>query len=144
MRNNKKSGITLTSLVIYVILFTAFTVFVSRISNNMNERLFNDRGEAINHSTLNKLQYNLEASAFGSKDVFVQQNQISYSNGDTYVYDESTKAIYKNEGILCLNVESFNVSMETGINAKKVIINISLNKYLNTISKTVISCVEVI
>ncbi|MBQ8043316.1 MAG: hypothetical protein IJ272_04100 [Clostridia bacterium] len=142
MIKSSKSGITLASLVIYIVLFTTFTVFVSGISSNMNERLFDSRGEAINYSSLNKLQYNLEDSALNSKDVVITSNGISYSNGDIYVYDETQKVIYKNDGILCLNVENFTTSIETGINTKKVTINISFNKYLNTITKQVISCVE--
>lgn len=142
MKNSSKKGITLSSLVIYIILFTSFTIFVTMTSNNMNEKLFDSRGEAINYSNLNKLQYNMEDSALKSKDVVVSSNQISYSNGDTYIYSDTEKVIYKNGGILCLNVESFAAGVETGINAKKVTIDISFNKYLNTMTKTIITCVE--
>lgn len=142
MNKSNKSGITLASLVIYIVLFTSFTVFVSITSTNMNERLFNNRGEAINYSSLNKLQYNLENSSLESQDVVVTSNEVSYSNGDTYVYNEADKVIYKNDGILCLNVESFTASLETGTNTKKLTIDISFNKYLNTMAKTIITCVE--
>jgi len=142
MIKGSKSAITLASLVIYMVLFTTFTVFVSIISNNMNERLFNNRGEAINYSNLNKLQYNLENSALNSKDVVVSGNQISYSNGDRYYYDMQQKIIYKNDGIICLNVESFNANVDTGINTKKLTVNISFNKYLNVMTKTIICSVE--
>lgn len=142
MIKGSKRGITLASLVIYIVLFTTFTVFVSTMSNNMNEKLFNDRGEAINYSYLNKLQYNLENSALNSKDVVITADRISYSNGDNYEYNAGKKVLYKNGGILCLNVESFETNMETGVNTKKITINISFNKYLNQITKTIINCVE--
>lgn len=142
MNKSRKRGITLSSLVIYIILFTVFTVFVSFVSANMNERLFNSRGEAINYSSLNKLQYNLENSALDSQDVQITGNQISFSNGDNYVYNEEEKIIYKNDGILCLYVENFSANIETGINTKKVSINITFKKYLNVIAKTIIICVE--
>ncbi len=137
-----KRGITLASLVIYIVLFTTFTVFVSTMSNNMNERLFGDRGEAINYSYLNKLQYNLEDSASNSNDVVITESQISYSNGDNYVYNAEQKTLYKNGGILCLNVDNFETNIEMGTNTKKITINISFNKYLNNITKTIINCVE--
>ena len=142
MRCNKKSGITLVSLVLYLTLFTVFTVFVSGISSNMNERLFNDRGEAINYTSLNKLQYNIENSALNSYDIIENTNKISFSNGDYYTYDNQNKVIYKNEGILCLNVESCDISVEVFENAKKLTLNVSFNKYMNNISKTIIACVE--
>lgn len=142
MISNKKRGITLASLVIYIVLFTTFTVFVSGVSTNVNERLFDNRGEAINYTSLNKLQHNLEVSAMNSQDVVISSNEINYSNGDNYLYDETQNVIYKNGGMLCLNVEEFNISLETGLNTKKITINISFNKYLNSITKTIISCVE--
>ena len=142
MNKNKKNGVTLASLVIYIGLFTVFTLFVSGISSNMNERLFNNRGEAINYTSLNKLQFNIEESALNSNDITVSANSINYSNGDNYVYDETNKIIYKNGGILCLNVDNFTVNVEAATNAKKLTIDITFNKYLNILTKTIISCVE--
>ena len=142
MRINNKAGITLSSLVIYILLFTTFSIFVSIISTNMNNRLFNSRGEAINYSNLNKLQYNIETSALNSNDVLVTTNQISYSNGDSYLYDSANKVIYKNGGILCTNVYNFNLNMSETLYTKKVIVQVTFNKYLNSMERTIISCVE--
>lgn len=143
MNIGRKKGITLASLVVYIILFTTFTVFVSSVSSNMNERLFDSRGEAINYSSLNKLQYNIEDSSLKSQDVVVTSNKISYSNGDNYVYDEVQKVIYKNGGILCSNVDGFTVSLETSTtNTKKITIDLSFTKYLNNVTRTIISSVE--
>ena len=144
MMKGTKNGVTLASLVIYIVLFTGFTIFVSITSTNMNERLFDNRGEAINYSYLNKLQYNLEDSSMNSQDVSVTENEITYSNGDRYTYNADEGVIYKNEGILCLNVSSFTVSVETGVSTKKLTLNITLNKYLNVIEKSIITCVEAI
>ena len=137
-----KSGITLASLVLYVVLFTTFTLFAGAVSNNLNERLFNNRGEAINYSNLNKLQYNIDESSLKSNSVSVTETEIYYSNGDSYTYDSQEKVIYKNGGILCLNVESLDINMEEGINTQKLTLNISFSKYLNVMNKTIISCVE--
>ena len=138
----KKRGITLSSLVIYIILFTSFTIFVSSISSNMNERLLVSRGEAINYSSFNKLQYNINDSAMKSSDVTITSSSITYSNGDSYTYDSTNKAILKNNGILCQNVNNFSVTLGTATNAKKVTIIVGFNKYLNTLTRTIISCVE--
>lgn len=144
MNKSRKKGITLSSLIIYIVLFTSFTIFASSVTSNMNERLFDSRGEAINYSNLNKLQYNIDDSRANSNDVTVAENEITYSNGDSYVYDSTNKVILKNNGILCQNVESFTANVEEGTNTKKVTIQIGFNKYLNTMTRTIISCVEVI
>ncbi len=142
MNRSKKRGITLAALIIYLALFTGFTVFVSAMSSDMNERLFDYRGEAINYSDLNKLQYNIENSAIQSTDVDIYPNQISYSNGDTYIYDNNAKVIYKNGGILCQDVAAFTVNLEVGENVKKITINTTFMKYLNKLERTIVSCVE--
>lgn len=142
MNRSNKKGITLASLVIYMMLFTVVTVFVSAVSSNMNERLFTDRGEAINYTNLNKLQYNIENSSLESKDVVVTKRSISFSNGDNYEYDEEAKAIYKNNGVLCSNVESFSAIIESSTNAKKIILDVSFNRYLNILEKQIVTCVE--
>ena len=142
MRKDSKRGITLVSLVVYVLLFTTFTVFVATTSSNMNERLFDSRGEAINYSSLNKLQYNLDDSARASHDVMVTGNTISYSNGDNYVYDNVKNVIYKNGGILCSNIQNLDISLENGINVSKVTLTVEFSKYLNVMTRTLVSCVE--
>ena len=139
-----KNGVTLASLVVYIVLFTSFTIFATNVSTNMNERLFNDRGEAINYTSLNKLQYNIEDSSLNSTDVAVTETTIVYSNGDSYVYDADKNVVLKNGGILCQNVESLTLAIENSANAKKVTISIGFNKYLNTMSRTIVSCVEVL
>lgn len=144
MKKNTKNGVTLASLVIYIVLFTSFTIFVSITSTNMNGKLFDNRGEAINYSYLNKLQYNIENSSMESQDVTIEDNKIIYSNGDIYTYNSDEDIIYKNDGILCLNVSDFTANIEAGSNTKKLTLNISFNKYLNVIQKSIVTCVEAI
>lgn len=140
---NKKRGITLSTLVIYIALFSILTVVVSSVSSNMNERLFNSRGEAINYTNLNKLQYNLENSAFESDTVSIIDGYISFSNGDNYSYSEEDKVIYKNGGILCTNVDNIVVDIESDYSGEKITLDITFNKYLNILQRTIIVCVEV-
>lgn len=141
---NKKSGITLASLVVYLVLFVGLTAFVAAISTNMNERLFYNRGQAINYTNLDKLQYNIENSSLKSDDVSYLDDKVVYSNGDIYEYDESRKTVLKNEGILCSNVESFTCTVSVVEGVKQLKIDVSFNKYLNITEKVIISSVEVI
>ena len=48
MSLKSKRGITVTSIMVYVLLFFAFTTIATVISSRFNKNLFNDRGNAIN------------------------------------------------------------------------------------------------
>lgn len=137
-----KKGITLSSLVIYIVLFSVFTVFVSTTYSNMNDNLLESRGKVINYASLNKLQENIENSSIESTSVSVKAGSISYSNGDIYVYNLEDKCITKNGGMLCTNVDSFTVT-ETKIEGMiRVSITVKFNKYLNELERQIITCVE--
>lgn len=146
MSKSGKKGVTLASLVIYIALFTGFTMFATGVSSNMNDRLFTNRSEAINYTSLNKLQYNLEVSALESNDVVwditAAGKAISFSNGDVYEWNETRKVIYKNGGILCSNVDYMSGSLNTDINSKKITISVEFSKYLKQIKKQIVVSVE--
>lgn len=143
MNNRQKVGITMTSLVIYVVIFSIITVIMSMVYTNMNETLFQNRGRAINYTTFNKLQYNITESALKSNNVTVTNNKITYSNGDEYVYDSNKKMILLNDGILCTAVNNFTASLTEKNGIKQVNISVLFNKYLNELNKNIISNVEV-
>ena len=138
-----KKGITMVALVIYMLVFSLITLLLSMIFTNMNKNLFANRGAAINYTTLNKLQYNITESALISSNVTVDGNRIIYSNGDVYEYVSDKNIILLNRGVLCKNVSEFSVKQVTSNNTKKVEISITLNKYLNSLSRNIISSVEV-
>lgn len=137
-----KKGITLSSLVIYIVLFSVFTVFVSTTYSNMNDNLLSSRGQAINYASLNKLQENIENSSIESESVLVTDSSISYSNGDTYVYNLEDKCITKNGGVLCTNVDSFTVTVAKTEGMIRVSITVKFNKYLSELERQIITCVE--
>ena len=137
-----KRGITLTSLVIYLILFTVFTVFTMNISTNINESLLNDRGEAINYTNLVKFRTNIEISSLNSNNVSYVGNKLVFSNGDEYEYNLSNSSIEKNGGILCNNVSSYDLNIINRDSVKELVINVEFNKYLNKLNSSVISVVE--
>ena len=145
MKLKSKSGITLGSLGIYVLLFTTFTVFASIIMTNLNDNLFNRRGTAINYSNLNKLQNNIEYSSTESGDFTVDNvnNIIEFSNGDKYKYDSNQKVILKNNGVLCLNVDSFSFNVAEASRGKKIEIQVVFNKYLSVLDRKIVAYVGV-
>jgi len=143
MSNNKKRGITITSLVVYVVIFSIITALVSMIYTNMNENLFSNRGKAINYTTFNKLQYNITESALASNDITSSASRIIYSNGDEYVYDNNKHIILLNGGILCSSVNNFIATITEQNGVKQLNLQVSFNKYMNELNKNIISNVEV-
>jgi hypothetical protein len=143
MKINDKRGITVSSLVLYVVLFFGLTAFLSTVYSNLNKSLFDNRGIALNYTNLNKLQYNITDSAFKSNDVIVESNSLKYSNGDIYTYNENNDTILLNGGVLCTSVSRFTPIITTENGVKKVEIQLTLNKYLTTVEKTIITSIEV-
>lgn len=142
MKNKLKKGVTLTSLVIYVLLFATFTVFVASTYSNMNDKLFANRAKAFNYSSLNKLQENIENSSMQSESVLSDTNTISFSNNDKYVYDSANRCITKNGGILCTNVKSFTINQTNSNGINNIQISVVFEKYLNELSRSIVCSVE--
>lgn len=133
-----KKGITMLSLVIYVILLFGITVFVTITSNTINERMFNERGLAINVTSSDKLEYNMLSSSNDSTYLDVFDNKIAFSNGDTYRYDSNKKVIYKNESVLVDNVYGFTIThTDKSRGGIAVNVNVTLKKYLNEFGRDI-------
>ena len=108
----KKSGLTLTSIVIYVSLFFIFTVFAIAMSTNMNYKAMDEKANIYVYEQFDKLQYNVISSA--KESIFVDDiySKIVFSNNDEYSFDKEKKVILKNDGVLVKNVENFEIISE--------------------------------
>lgn len=137
MRLSKKSGITVTSIVVYVILFFAFTTTIILISSRFNSSLFDDRGRSINITAINKLEYNLLDSANNSYSVQSSLGDgtttLTFSNSDIYVFDLNDNIVYKNDGKLVKHLKESEISFEDNL----ININITLNKYTNEVNRNI-------
>ena len=100
-----KKGITMTSVVIYVILFFIFTSVAITISANMNYEALSEKGDIINNKNIQKLQFNLLNSAKSSNSVFNIEGRVVFSNNDEYYFDNTKGEIVKNNTTLIKNVE---------------------------------------
>ena len=110
-----KSGITMISIVIYVMLFFVFTSFAILLSTNINYKTLSDKGDIWVNEQFQKLQYNLLTSGKSSDNVDRITERIVFSNNDEYTYDSDKKQILKNGGVLVSNVEYFNVLETTNL-----------------------------
>ena len=137
MNLKNKRGITVSSIVIYVLLFFMFTTVITTVSSRINKRLFDDRGKAINITAVNKLEYNLLDSADKSYNAKVNvvgnKTTVTFSNSDKYVFDLDDNVIYKNDGKLVKFVEECSVEVVDNT----LDINITLNKYINEVTRNI-------
>lgn len=137
MRKNNKRGITVTSIVVYVMLFFMFTTITITLSSRFNQNLFNDRGTAINITAMNKLEYNLLESADSSYNVVgsfdTNKTILTFSNSDRYVFDNEKHIIYKNGGKLIEFVKECKVNLIDNV----IDIDVTLNKYTNELTRNI-------
>lgn len=138
-----KKGITLTALTIYLVLFFTFTAFVITITSDYNEKIFTDRGTAININEINKLEYNLTASKSKSSGVSIITGNIVFDNGDTYEYDANRNVILLNNGILISNISDCTFNISSSDTGKLLTVNLTLKKYLSEITRDIELYVEV-
>ena len=163
MINKLKRGVTVTSLVVYIVLFSSLTLFLSATYTDLNERLFLSRGNAINYTTFNKLQYNLINSAKESNSVTIEGPYLAFSNGETadkiaVIFNANKNAVNvplpAGEWNICVNgekagcaslgtaVDSVSVELTPGVGCTKVTLNLKLNKYMSTLEKSILVVVE--
>lgn len=126
-----KKGITMTSIIIYVILFFLFTIAVTVITSNFNSKLFKDRGLSININSFNKLEYNLLKSGNESNLVNIIDNDLVFSNNDNYIYNIEKGTIKKNGGIITSNIIKYTQEIQDSDNGKLLTIKIKFEKYLH-------------
>lgn len=105
----KKTGLTMTSMVLYVALFFAFSTFAVAMSTNFNYKTLTEKGNMWVNEQFDKLQYNIVHSAKNSNDVSQIGEKIVFSNNDEYVYDVDKKRVLKNGGVIAMDVELFEI-----------------------------------
>lgn len=130
---NNKSGLSLTSIIIYVSLFFVFTVFAVAMSTNMNYKAMEEKANIYIYEQFDKLQYNMISSAKVSSFADEIYNKIVFSNNDEYTFDGDKKAILKNGGVLIKNVESFNVITAENLNEVSTSFSSNIDNSVNSI-----------
>lgn len=132
---NNKKGITLLSIVVYVVLFFTFTVFVSLIVTNLNIKTIQSRADIILNEQFLKLQQNIFVSSKNSNSFDKISEKIVFSNNDEYKFDKDKKQILKNGGLLISGVEEFSFVNLTDVEKNKYSNNINNVIKLNVIMK---------
>ncbi len=124
---NRKSGITLVSIMIYVLLFFAFSTLAISLSSNMNMNSLSKKGEIIVNEGYDKLSYNLINSAKNSNSVDIIADSVVFGNNDEYSFDFDKKVILKNDTVLIKNVEDFKIINSSDFVSEEKIANFDSN-----------------
>ena len=128
-----KRGVTLISIIIYLILFTTFTVFAMSVNSNMNRNVFMDKGSIEVENEYSKLYTNMFTSAKNSTSYYTSSKEtvtvINFSNGDYYIFDTTNNCVYKNDGILCNNLITFELSEVHNISTTTLAENVLIESH---------------
>ncbi len=148
-----KKGITLVSIIIYMVLFFTFTVFAISVSSNLNRNVLMDKGSAEIEEEYSKLYINMFSSAKNSNSYNISSKSegkvISFSNGDSYLFDVYKGYVYKNEGILCRDLNQANIIESTELvgttltqnvlsNLNSLCLNVSFGKYSQILEREIV------
>ncbi len=124
-----ENGITLTSLVIYIVVATivigTMAIVSSFFFSNMN--LIRDQDQyAVEFNKFNMFFINDVKS---NKTAQIQANQIIFEDGTTYQYSAENKSIYRNNVEVAKQVESLNFTTENYQveNTTKILINVEMS-----------------
>lgn len=124
-----ENGITLTSLVIYIVVATivigTMAIVSSFFFSNMN--LIKDQDQyAVEFNKFNMFFVN---DVKNNKTAQVQANQIVFEDGTTYQYSAENKSIYRNNVEVAKQVESLNFTTENYQveNTTKILINVEMS-----------------
>lgn len=130
-----EKGITLTSLVIYIIIFSAVLALVGSLTNFINGNIKNLNADSISSEEFNKFNTYFVKDIKESKKVVAEEatdkTEITFDNGSKYTYVKSENAIYKEAVKIARNIIKFNATVKEENNKKLIDIEISTGTNVN-------------
>ena len=129
MKTNNK-GITLTSLIVYIIALTIIIAVLSGISKNFYSNIdyITDKGKYI--SEYNKFNMYFIEDVKNNSDIYsISSNEIIFKDGTVYSYKANgDNSIYRNKVKICRNVYLCEFTKSQNANNKNVI---NVHIYMN-------------
>lgn len=128
MNIKSEKGITMLSLVIYVLCFVGISAIVGSITvffYNNNEILNDEVSSASEYNKLNLyLVKDSEENGNSYKEIYEESDLYSlcFTNGNVYTFDKENGLIYFNQMCLCEYVSDFSVSLD--YSSGKEVINV--------------------
>lgn len=126
MKNQK--GITLVSLVIYIVLLFIILSILTIITNHFSSNVKYLSNTNKNISQINKFNMYFVNDVKKNNDIkTIENNKLIFKDGTSYTYIENT--IYRNNLAICNNIREVSFSKKEETNEKnftKKIINVKL------------------
>lgn len=130
MKNQK--GVTLISLIIYIIVLTIIISILSLVSQSFfnNIKYITEKGKYV--SEYNKFNMYFIKDVKNNKNILeCTKSRVILEDGTVYTYESEEQSIYRNKVKICNNISACNFtktetnSKETG-NIKKYIIKVEM------------------
>ena len=131
---NKEKGITLTSLVLYMLVFITILGLLAALSGYIYSNVDNVSSGKVTSEEFNKfnLYFIKDVKQYSNATVTSDTDvTISFGSDVKYTYKNSDRAIYRNKVKIASNIANFTATLETDSthNSKKVInVNIQTGK----------------
>lgn len=128
MKLKSSKGVTMINLVIYVTCFLMITGLIGNLTvffYNNSEILDNEISAASEYNKLNLFLVKESKIAHNKFESFYIENDLKYltfSNGDTYLFDKENGLIYYNNICVCEFASDFNVT--TDYSSGKEVVNV--------------------
>lgn len=143
MKFKGDKGITLVSLIIYVIGLIVIMGIIAFATSFYQKNVLNLNNSGEVNSEFNKFNSKMieETKEAGNEVESVTENVIKFSNGDTYTLADGK--IYQNSIVVCKNVKEFLVDYAVDGDKQILKIYIRIGKGKVEVAKTVSYVVEI-
>ena len=120
----KESGITLVTLIVYLMIVSAILAALINLSSHVYKNIGKLGSENLSAEEFNKFNVNFVKSVKANKKATVTNNNqnvtIVFDDGTTYNYINGENSIYKNKIKIAKNINYFTADVQN-INNKNVI-----------------------
>ena len=120
----KESGITLVTLIVYLMIVSAILAALTNLSSHVYKNIGKLGSENLSAEEFNKFNVNFIKSVKSNKKATVTNNNqnvtIVFDDGTTYNYINGEYSIYKNKIKIAKNINYFTADVQN-INNKNVI-----------------------
>ena len=120
----KESGITLVTLIVYLMIVSAILAALTNLSSHVYKNIGKLGSENLSAEEFNKFNVNFIKSVKANKKATVTNNNqnvtIVFDDGTTYNYINGENSIYKNKIKIAKNINYFTADVQN-INNKNVI-----------------------
>lgn len=124
-----EKGVTLTSLILYIMVATIVIGTMGVISSNFFFNASETKNQSEYAEEFNKFNMFFIQDIKNNKSAEVTNTQIVFEDGNTYIYDSTQKNITRNGTVITKEIENlqFSTSTYTVKNTNKNLINVNMS-----------------